>query len=236
MQAGLSNERCGCFLRVERDLQDRGPMWLARPDLGLLAVASPLGASALAATFALETLAVALPELTPPQPSPEPPACARLRGAILETERRWQQRVSEVPSVRGLGASLAAVLLDDDTTSVAHVGDYRVHQIRRGRIFRRTADHAAEYRGQRLLLRSIGLDSNPDVARWDLDAEDLLVVTGGVHAVLDDRDLVATLEEIPDSAHAVAALIQRALAPGATDVLTVLLFRNAQRDRWIALA
>jgi len=204
------------------------PTWLVRPDPQLYAIASPLGGSTLAARLALEATSASLAASPSVRSTLERFECAQLRAAILSTEAPWRESVLADPSLRGQGATFAAVFLAGGHASVAHLGDCRVHQVRNGKLHRKTVDHTfLSDRGRRGLVRGIGLDSNPEVVSWDVMNDDTFILTAGVHDVVSDDELLEVLATSPDFVAAVARLLEIASLRGARDDLTVLLARPA---------
>jgi serine/threonine protein phosphatase PrpC len=198
----------------------------------LFAVASPLGKAPTAALFALETLAGVLHYSRGIRQTPERAEGAQLQAALLTTESRWQERVSEDGGLRGLDATMAAVLLGNGHAAVAHLGDCRAHLARRDDFVRRTTDHTLRDANQpQVLLRGIGLNSNPDVVSWNVQPGDIFLLTGGVHEVIAEAELFELLTANTDASRAASSMLDLAISRGAADYLTVLAFRPAERNR-----
>ena len=48
----------------------------------------------------------------------------------------------ENPELRGMGTTVAAMIINEDSAVIAHVGDSRIYQLRKGTIIFRSADHS----------------------------------------------------------------------------------------------
>ena len=65
-----------------------------------------------------------------------------LRRAVEKAHEVLLMKQTEVPSLRGMGTTVVAFLINDYSALVAHVGDSRLYQFRRGSMLFRTADHS----------------------------------------------------------------------------------------------
>jgi len=207
------------------------PTWLAQPTLSFYAIACPFGGAVTAARLALDATSASIAASPPVRSSLEPPACAQLRSAVLAAEGLWRERVLADASLRGQGATFAAVVLAGGHAVVAHLGDCRVHQIRNGKVHRKTIDHVlASSTGRRVLARGIGLDSNPHVVPWDIEIDDVFLLSAGVHEVVTDNELLEVLGTSVDFAEAACRLLDLASLRAARDDLTVLIAMPAVVD------
>ncbi|HKP58467.1 MAG TPA: hypothetical protein VJV78_17195 [Polyangiales bacterium] len=200
---------------------------LARPDLGLFVVASPMGATHAAATFTFEALVshfeLAKPDASAIERAPRDVLGAAVRAAALG----WQERVAQDRTLRGVGASIAAVLLRGDVAAVAHLGDCRVTQVRNGQVLRETSDHVSHAaKGHSLVIKAIGMDTEPDWAAWSVQRGDTLVLTAVVHDFVSDDELLHACSGTGDVKQAASALIALAASREALDDLTVLVVRT----------
>ncbi len=115
--------------------------------------------------------------------------------------------------------------------AVAHLGDCRVHQIRNGKFHRKTIDHVlVSSTGRRVLARGIGLGSNPHVVSWDIEIGDVFLLSGGVHDVVTDNELLEVLGTSVDLAEAACRLLDLASLRATRDDLTVLIAMPAVVD------
>jgi protein phosphatase len=144
------------------------------------------------------------------------------------------------PALHGMGTTGVAILIGPlDEGWVAHVGDSRAYRLRDGRFDQITEDHswvgeaarsgrisadeAREHPMKNVLLRSIGVGPNVEVAvaPIDLKSQDrFLLCSDGLWSEVDDRTIAEVLaRESP--ANAVAELVDRANANGGSDNVTV---------------
>lgn len=65
-----------------------------------------------------------------------------LRYAIEKANETLYNMGLEHAELRGMGTTVVAMLINEATAVVAHVGDSRLYQLRRGKIIFRTADHS----------------------------------------------------------------------------------------------
>lgn len=207
------------------------PTWLAEPTLSLYAIACPFGGAPTAARLALDATSASIAAPPPVRSSLEPFECAQLRSAILAAEVLWRERVLADASLRGQGATFAAVMLAGDHAAVAHLGDCRVHQIRNSRFHKKTIDHVlASSTGRRVLARGIGLDSNPHVVSWDIEIDDVFLLSAGVHDVVPEEELLEVLRSSVDFIDAANRLLEIASLRTTRDDLTVLIATPAVLD------
>lgn len=209
---------------------DDAQTWIARSELGFFAVTGPIGRSLGGAAYALAAISTALPSSMPTLPGLEPAECSQLRAAILSSQGEWQDRISADPSLRGIGAAFAGVLLKQNRAAIAHLGDCRVYQVRQDRFHRQTVEHRlADPRHRRIITRGFGMNSNPEVVLWEVNQEDAFLLTSGVHDVLTDGELLAPVLELspPDAAR---AILNAAVSRGAVDHQTVLIVRPGTKS------
>ncbi len=172
-------------------------------------------------------------------PSSNPHAARDLLvEAIHVANRRVFQLAKDEPRP---GTTVAAILWAHGGFIVAHVGDSKVYRLRRGALVQLTRDHslanhlidlrvlraedAADFPQRHVLNRALGLHQEVDV---DVQAcavkpgDGFLLASDGLD-VLGPDDVGACLQLPP--AAAVEKLIERALAEGAPDNVTVIAVR-----------
>ncbi len=124
--------------------------------------------------------------------------------------------------------TLTAMVLRGQSYTVAHVGDSRAYLLRDGRCTQLTHDHVPDHPDLRhQLLRSVGLEDRlvVDYFQGDLLVGDVLVlVTDGVHGVLDDAAIHAIASQM-DASAAANALVQAALKAASRDNATAIVVR-----------
>jgi serine/threonine protein phosphatase PrpC len=65
-----------------------------------------------------------------------------LHGAILNANEAIWQESSTNASFKGMGSTVAALLITPERAIFYHVGDSRIYQLRKGKILHRTSDHS----------------------------------------------------------------------------------------------
>jgi protein phosphatase len=124
---------------------------------------------------------------------------------------------------RGMGTTVAAIHFSEGYANLAHVGDSRIYRIRNRGIERLTKDHAI---AANVLSRALGTSPTVD-ATWSIEkvapGECFVLCTDGVHGLISDAEILATVESHADDyAAACAALIALANARGGRDNSTAL--------------
>jgi serine/threonine protein phosphatase PrpC len=156
---------------------------------------------------------------------------AAVRAAHLEiAERRAEPALSE------MGSTVAALLCRGAEAVLAHVGDSRIYRLRSGELRQLTRDHSLQaemaaaglaWPHRNVITRALGIPSNhtPDVARLALEQGDVfLLCSDGLYEVTPPLILTQLLSR-PDPADAARALVEAALAHGASDNVTVVVLR-----------
>lgn len=151
-------------------------------------------------------------------------ASERLRRGFAAANERVREVAATVPSLREMGTTLTAVILEPGRAVLGHVGDSRLYRLRDGRLEALTQDHVVKGSAH-LLLRCIGGDgppAEPDVRTESVAAGDRLVLaTDGVWNVVPPAELErAALRRTPQEA--AEAMVQAALAAGGPDNATAV--------------
>jgi PPM family protein phosphatase len=174
-------------------------------------------------------------------PSSEPEAA--MRAGVAAANRFVCDVGKAVPSRRGMGTTLSALILLQDTAYTVQVGDSRVYRLREGELQQLTLDHtwvdealrngllrpedAENHAYKHVLTRAIGTEGvvEPDIERHDLQEGDqfLLCSDGLINHVLDDQLRETMLGFSPGEA--VWRLVGQALVGGGSDNCTVMLVR-----------
>ncbi len=143
------------------------------------------------------------------------------------------------PKLRGMGTTVAAVIVLEDTAVVAHVGDSRVYLVEKT-LTQLTRDHSivqemiekgqltpeeAEHHPRKnLITRAIGVDSRVlcDLQTVEIPAESgLLLCSDGLTNMVTAADIASILLQIK-SEQAPNALIKAANLAGGTDNITAV--------------
>lgn len=165
----------------------------------------------------------------------------RLDTAIHAAHAGIRDKAAESTRYQGMGTTIVAVLLDEKTLSVAHVGDSRLYQLRKGQLTQLTSDHsllqefidkglyspeeAREKVARNILTRALGLESTlkVDIGEHSVQNGDrYLLCSDGVHEMLKDDEIAAVLKQGLKADATCEELIDHANAKGGKDNITVI--------------
>lgn len=161
--------------------------------------------------------------------------------AAIHAANRFVRDVGlSVPSRRGMGTTLSALLLVQDQAWIAHVGDSRVYRLRDGALDQLTRDHtwvedavrsgvmsreeAEAHAYRHVITQAIGTEAEvtPDVFTTDLQPGDrFLLCSDGLNNHVNDDAIRAHLADY-GIAEACWRLVNLALAEGGSDNCTVM--------------
>jgi protein phosphatase len=168
------------------------------------------------------------------------------RHAVLQAHHYIAEMASKIPSRYGMGTTLTALILKQDEGILTHVGDSRCYRLREGVLEQLSRDHTlvarlveqgiltpeqAKHHPQRNVIRqAVGVADpseplEPDIETFPLQQGDLyLLCSDGLTDLVDDAEIAAILrDELPT--RAAWRLVDRALANGGRDNITVVLVR-----------
>jgi protein phosphatase len=175
---------------------------------------------------------------------------ARLRTFLFESFRDAHERMLVLSRDRNDGGYMATTLIAAMTVGesllVAHVGDVRGYRHSADRLERITRDHSlvgdlvaagvitaedARYHPQRnLVTRALGLPEtlDPSFVVTPLSEGDLVVLcTDGLWETLSHEEFAAILNAGAEPRTKADALLDRALAAGGRDNITVVIYEHA---------
>jgi serine/threonine protein phosphatase PrpC len=163
-----------------------------------------------------------------------------LRDHVLAANNSLYTRSQEDPELRGMGTTMSLLLIVDDAGFVAHVGDSRLYLVRNQQVHQITSDHTVFQellRAGRVkeedrkknpslgaLTRAVGVYPTVQVDTLDIDLlpKDLfLLCSDGLHAYLEDFDLVKFLQHTEAAVYA-SELVEYANRRGGLDNITAL--------------
>lgn len=231
----------------DRGLSDKRPVnedsFLDLRDLGLFAVADGVGgaqAGDVASQMAMEILSEAFANRRENTDAEE-----IMRIAIESANQAIHQMSSEIPQLSSMATTIAAIHVNDNIATVAHVGDSRVYRILPDATLQReTADHSVveeEVRAGRMtpeqalvhpsrnvISRALGAESTVDVELKTIMVEPgtmFLLCSDGITRHITD----AELEELFDHEVEPDVLVQQmqeiCYSRGAEDNLTAVVVR-----------
>jgi protein phosphatase len=168
---------------------------------------------------------------------------AALRSGVSAANRLVLDVSRAIPSRRGMGCTLSALLLVQDVGYIAQVGDSRVYRLRRGVVELLTVDHtwveqmvlhgsltreqAESHPNRHTLLRAVGTeaDAEPDLYTFLLEAGDLyLVCSDGVTNHVGDAEL-GRLMGVGGPSEVAREVVSAALLGGGSDNATCVVVR-----------
>jgi serine/threonine protein phosphatase PrpC len=131
---------------------------------------------------------------------------------------------------RGYVCTLSAVVIKGSTAHVFHIGDSRVCRLQRGVLEPLTQDHRVWVSGgQSHLARAMGFKAQVEIDYQPVQVEEgdvFVLTTDGVHEHLAARETIAAITGHADDLDAAAqAIVEKALANGSEDNLTVQIVR-----------
>lgn len=169
-------------------------------------------------------------------------AAKALRSALLEANQELAETVFEHPELAGMGTTVSGVVRVGDRLALAHIGDSRIYRWRDGELTQVTKDHtfvqrlvdsgritaeeAAVHPRRSVLMRVLGdVDLTPEIDIEVLDTrpgDRWVLCSDGLSGYVTEQRMSELLDENPDAAAAVEALIDESLDHGAPDNVTVV--------------
>ena len=163
--------------------------------------------------------------------------------AIRIANRKVYQHAQADSRHKGMGTTVVAMLAGKDKIGAVHVGDSRIYRLREGDLVQLTDDHSLlnhykrtrpmseddirNFKGKNVIVRAVGLRETvePETHVWDYKSGDVyLLCTDGLTDLVDDDYIKTQLEQVDVGIKtATTNLIQRALAAGGKDNVTVMI-------------
>ena len=220
------------------------------PGTGLFAVADGVGGAAsgeVASRVAMEVLRDHIRRTAPRDEnrSNDPDRTGGLTritaGIRLANKAVWDASKSE-PALRGMGTTVAAVIIEDSWMGIAHVGDSRVYLIRASLMRQLTEDHSlvaeqvkaglitkkdAEVSSMRnVITRALGQEGALDVDTSEIalmDGDRVVLCTDGLTTMVPDGSILSTVLSNDSPGEGCRALVDLANKRGGRDNITVVL-------------
>jgi protein phosphatase len=169
----------------------------------------------------------------------------KMADAVLAANKAVYEKGARDDEYAGMGTTLAAAISTRDGEVVINVGDSRVYRVTPKTIAQVTKDHsvvedmiargdltraqARKHPKKNLITRALGTssDEEPDVFFLKLDPGDyLLLCSDGLSNVVKDREILNELKRSGSVRESCERLLETALARGAPDNVTVVLFKK----------
>lgn len=135
-----------------------------------------------------------------------------LRFAIEKANDLIYAKARDIQELRGMGTTVAAILINEDSAIIAHAGDTRIYQLRKGTIVFRSSDHsvvanlvrqkkiteeeARNHPQSNIVTRALGIRPNMEIEFDEvtfLRGDRFVVCTDGIWGMLPQRDLIKSL-------------------------------------------
>lgn len=232
-----SHVEMGCASDVGRVREQNEDSFHADDRAGLFLVADGMGGHAageIASSLATRSVVERMSEASGGASTGE--LRDRLGSAIRAAGRRIWEEGRQHPDRRGMGTTLTALLLGNDTAILGHVGDSRAYRYRGGELEQLTEDHSL-HPGSSVLTRALGTEerTRPDLAEHEARPGDLfLLASDGLTDEVSDALITEILgrsgaesgDEDP-AGRAARELVDAALSAGGRDNVTVVVIRLA---------
>jgi PPM family protein phosphatase len=204
-------------------------------------VADGMG-GAQAGEVASQMVVEAFTEGVPENGTPE----ERLSVVVQKANREIHARSHSDAASAGMGTTVTAAYLDEDSVALAHVGDSRAYLLREGELSRLTEDHslveellrggklteeeALEHPQRSVITRALGIEPIVEIDTWTYPlrpGDVVLLCSDGLTSMISEQQIQQLLVETPDLEEAGDRLIAEANEAGGRDNITVVLFRVA---------
>jgi len=162
----------------------------------------------------------------------------RVLTAVKLANRQVWRRAEDSLQLLGMGATVAAVLVDGATAAVANIGDSRAYLFRNQRLEQLSVDDTVSMQiaksdgraraARSVLTRAAGSEQNVDVhvREVELVAGDLLLLcSDGLHAYLPEERIAALIGTSQPMGDRLEALIGATRSVGAPDNISALLLQ-----------
>jgi protein phosphatase len=169
-------------------------------------------------------------------------ATNKLLSAINLANTAVWEAAQDSPQLKGMGTTIAAVLLSGNKLSIAHIGDSRVYLIRVRNIEQLTDDHsvvneqvkrdiitkeeATKSEMKNLLTKALGIDKEVETTCDELtvfDGDILLLCSDGLSNMISEEDMLKIISFAQHPSDASLSLINAANKNGGKDNITVVL-------------
>ena len=166
---------------------------------------------------------------------------AALKRAVEEANRRIHEDAAADESKHGMGTTCTALALCGGRAYAAHVGDSRLYMLRAGQLYQLSEDHSAvnemvklgiitkeqarTHEDKNVILRALGTTPDVEVSVLDpfvvREGDRYLLCSDGLHDLVLENEIAATLTETEDIHVAGERLIALAKERGGHDNITV---------------
>jgi len=166
----------------------------------------------------------------------------KLNSAIRLANLAVFEAAQSSPQLKGMGTTIAAVLLMGNRLSIAHIGDSRVYLVRAGNIEQLTDDHsivneqvkrdlitkeeAAKSEMKNILTKALGISADTEADLDELtmfEGDILLLCSDGLNIMMTDEAILEIISFAENPVAACDSLINAANEKGGKDNITVVI-------------
>lgn len=159
-----------------------------------------------------------------------------LQNAIKMANHTLLQKIQEKPALKGMGTTVTALLINEYSAIIAHAGDSRIYQFRRGNKIYRTFDHSMVFElvkngtlseeqarmsaQSNIITRALGTEKNIEAEIKELPYEKgdrFMLCTDGIWNVLQEKELIKIAAGTKSPGGAVESLVIRVDEQGFSD-------------------
>ncbi len=232
---------------VGRARKNNEDLFFVDVEQGLFVVADGMGGHAageVASQIAIETVCSFLPITDCCNPQEQ------LQQALEKANQAVEQAANGNPKWKKMGTTLSIVLLHNQRGYLAHVGDSRVYCLHNSQLEQISDDHSLVGEQIRLgiitpeqaktstfsnvLLQAIGVTPELDICQKNIklaSGDRLLLCSDGLTDMVNDAEIERTLKQ-PDSLNICCdKLVEKALAAGGRDNITVVVLQIDQLNQ-----
>jgi PPM family protein phosphatase len=174
--------------------------------------------------------------------------CKALASAIRLANRSIHEAGQKQVGTAGMGSTVVAALIHENSLCIANVGDSRIYLMRQGSIQQLTQDHslvmeqfrrgyitreqAEQSQMQNIILRALGSEESvePDIEDLVTLADDVLVMSSdGLTKYIRDEEILKIVTSSQSLEEGCNKLIQTARQRGGDDNITCLLLKVVQQ-------
>ena len=167
--------------------------------------------------------------------------CAELAGRLKKAQGAIVERSLAVPSCRGMGTTLTALMVKGRSAFWVHVGDTRIYHYHEGALLRVTDDHTiagillkkGEITGEEarvhpyssVLTKCMGCEHyEPDSGVFHLSEGDcVLLSSDGLHDLISDSQIAVFLSADTTLREKLAEMVSACLEAGGRDNITAVI-------------
>jgi protein phosphatase len=166
-----------------------------------------------------------------------------LTDAVMRANEEIQHLAEDNPELAGMGTTVVAAIVADETATLVNVGDSRGYLLG-DTIEQITDDHnvaaelvasgdlseaeAADHPQRHVLTQVLGTDGtvSPDQFECELDGQTLLLCSDGLTEELSEREIHTIITEADVLVNAAETLVDRANENGGSDNISIVLGTN----------